>query len=119
MTHSRKSRRRVHRKPSAEGIGSRRDVDGNQMRVSSIGWYNLDDLRVEFGETRARVRNWVQRGLFGRWVARAGKIRIPQKAVIRFICYHPAEYKLMKVDQTWLRALLFAEVVRSARKREG
>lgn len=119
MMHSQKSRRRVHRRPSAEGIGFRRDVDGSQMRVSSIGWYNLDDLRVEFGETRAKVRNWVQRGLFGKRVAQAGKIRIPQKAVVRFICYRPAEYKLVKVKQAWLCAVLFAEILTGARKREG
>jgi hypothetical protein len=79
----------------------------------------MDDLQVEFGETRAKVRNWIHRGLFGKRVAQAGKLRIPQKAVVRFICYHPAEYNLVNVDQAWLCAVLFAEVVTRARKREG
>jgi hypothetical protein len=79
----------------------------------------MDDLRIEFGETRAKVRNWVQRGLFGKRVAQAGKLRVPQRTVIHFICCHPAEYKLAKVDQAWLCAVLFAEVVTRARKREG
>lgn len=86
---------------------------------SIVEWYNVTDLTIEFGVSRARVRNWIHRGLFGKHVVRVGKVRIPEKAVIRFICYHPAEYSLMDLDQAWLRALLFGEMLTGRRKRDG
>jgi len=88
------------------------------MRGPNAG-YNLDDLRALFGASKAKVQHWIQEGLLAKRIGQDGAIRISEAAVIRFVRNHPAEYSLAKVDQPWVRRLLFRGIPSRSRKRGG
>lgn len=81
--------------------------------------YTLDDLRLAFGESRATVRTWIRKGMFGRRAMSAGSGGISERAVIRFVAKRDDTYNLLRVDPFLFRALAFAELPPRPRKRGG
>jgi len=70
--------------------------------------YTLTDLSEVFGESRHKVRRWMDRGLFGK-VHKHGGRRVTEKNVLRFIRDHYYEIDLRRVDDKWFKAMVFGE----------
>ncbi len=73
-----------------------------------LGSYNVADLGQLLGQDARRVRRLIKRGLFGKRVAAGAPIR--ESRVRRFLLTHDAAYDLCRVDQGWLKAMLFGSV---------
>ncbi len=59
---------------------------------------------------RAYGKVWVERGLFGKVHRHGAEFRIGEANVVRFVREHAREYDLARVDQTWYKAMAFAEL---------
>ena len=60
-----------------------------------------------FGVNDGTVRRWIDRGLFGKAHQHGRAVRLTEANVVRFIRTYPHEYNLRRVDQVWLKGMLF------------
>jgi hypothetical protein len=72
--------------------------------------YSLQDLQTVFGEHPVKVKRWYERGLLGRGRPNGHGVRIAEREVARFIRAFPGEYSFRKVDQEWMKSMLFGEL---------
>lgn len=75
-----------------------------QLEISArvIEGYSQVDLAELLGVSPTSIRRWCGLG----WLPLVNG-RIPEVAVIRFLRLHPHEYQLRRVDEAWLKGLLF------------
>lgn len=77
--------------------------------------YNVATLCEVFGLSHTRIEGWIRRGLLGKAQGNEGPgkhHRFAEADVVRFIRKHACEYDLSRVDQTWFKAMVFADGVR-------
>lgn len=100
-----------------------RTVPSVQGKLASL-WghgsaeYSLRALGALFGEGEAKVRSWVNRGLFGQQYRYKTEVAVSEGDVRRFITGNACEYNLIRVNQERFKLLLFAGVAASDAERE-
>jgi hypothetical protein len=75
--------------------------------------YNQAELAAALGVHRTKVQRWMERGLMGKvhmYAAMDSGHRITEASVMEFLRRHPHEYDMRRVDQIWLKAMLFGAV---------
>jgi hypothetical protein len=65
--------------------------------------YAQSDLAELFGITESTVSKWFARG----WFAANRQGRVTDREVLAFIALHPWEWHFKRVDEAWLKGLLF------------
>jgi hypothetical protein len=72
--------------------------------------YAVSDLAELLGAPHRVIQSRLKRGLFGRVEGqgvRESAARVTEPAVLRFLHRYPREYDPRRVDQAWLKAMLF------------
>ena len=72
--------------------------------------YCVEDLCTVFGAHYSTVRSWMRRGLFGTVREEGHSLRVAERDVHRFIRRHAREYDLRRVDQDWIKGMLFGRL---------
>ena len=73
--------------------------------------YCMADLAAVFGEHPRKVKGWMERGLLGK-VHRsecADGMRVSGDNVKRFVMQHHNEYDFRRVDQSWIKMMIFED----------
>lgn len=99
----------VHRLRTRTGIG--RSYNAVKCKAEEIGrslrlreGYTQSDLATLFGTTESTVSKWFARG----WLAVNREGRVTDRDVLRFIAQHHWEWHFKRVDEAWLKGLLFS-----------
>lgn len=66
----------------------------------------MNDLAQLFGTTYHTVRKWFD----NRWLTSDGNGRVADSEIKRFVGEHPEEWYFKRVDDSWLKGLLFSSV---------
>jgi len=74
--------------------------------------YSEQDLIEVLGVGRRTIQRWIARG----WL-RPRNGRIPEPTIARFLRTHPEEYNLRRVDEAWLKGILFPVFGRELERR--
>ena len=76
--------------------------------------YSQQDVEELLGVGRKRVCQWIRNG----WLQlRDG--RVTEKSLERFVRLHPEEYQLSRVDEAWLKGMLFPSFGRPGNPRQN
>lgn len=68
--------------------------------------FGMGELQELFGEKRRIIQGWLDRGLLGKPRRTGRKVRLAGREVRRF-CLVGREYDLARVNQPFLKAVLF------------
>jgi hypothetical protein len=73
--------------------------------------YNIADLVICFGESREKIRRWMDRGWLGTVEIHGGDEghSVTHASVRAFVLRHYHEYDFRRVDQSWLKTMIFED----------
>jgi len=74
---------------------------GRSLRLAS--GYSQNDIVQLFGTTQSTVAKWFARC----WLVADKNGRTSDEKVLRFLCEYPSEWHFKRVDECWVKGMLF------------
>ncbi len=101
ITNQLKKRTRIGR--SYNSVKCKAEAMNRSLRLRE--GYTMNDLADLFGTTYHTIRKWFD----NQWLTSDGNGRVTDSEIKAFVCKHPEEWYFKRVDDSWLKDLLFSQ----------